>query len=123
MALRLAILTLGALCCLFSGCGCSKERPAATEKDGIPPRMKDAAYTNRLVQLHDAQRQIAAQAAAIRAEIEKLGPEAEKKPEYAALTNRLADCTAAFVKARQEALGTVRARILKESGQKGNLKK
>lgn len=120
MTLRIFTIALGALCCLFSGCGCSKGKKAA---DGIPPRMEDAAYTNQLVQLHDAQRQIAAQAAAIRAEIEKLGPEAEKKPEYVTLTNRLAACTAALAKARQNALGAVRERILKESGQKGNLKK
>lgn len=122
MAFRLTVLALGALCCLFAGCGCSKERPPAAP-EGVPPRMKDAAYTNQLVQLHDTQRQIAAQAAAIRAQIEKLGPEAGKKPEYAALTNRLAECAAALAKVRQDALGTVRARILKESGQKGNLKK
>ena len=122
MVFRLTMVALGALCCLFAGCGCSKEKPSAAQ-DGIPPRMKDAAYTNQLVQLHDTQRQIAAQAAAIRAQIEKLGPEAEKKPEYVTLTNRLAECVAALAKVRQDALGTIRARILKESGQKGNLKK
>ena len=121
MAVRLAIIALGALCGLFSGCGCSKEKP--TEADGIPPRMKDATYTNRLATIHGKLRQIAAQSAAIRAEIEKLGPEAGKAPEYVALTNRLAQSEAELVKARQEALGMVRARILKESGQKGNLKK
>ena len=121
MRMRLSIIALGALCYLFSGCGCSKEKPAAG--DGVPPRMKDAAYTNRLTKLHDAQKSIAAQSVAIHAEIAKLGQGAEKTPEYIALTNRLAQCAAKAAQTRQEILGTVRARILEESGQKGNLKK
>ena len=119
MFLRASIIAVGALCCLFSGCGCSKEKKGTV----VPSRMEDAAYTNRLVQLHDGRAAAAAEAAAIRAQIEKLGPNAAQKPEYAALTNRLAQCAAASERIRKETLTTIRSRILKESAEKGNLKK
>ena len=123
MLLRIAIIALGALCCLFVGCdGCSK-KPVVD--DGVPPRMRDAAYTNQLVQLQKGRRGVAAKMAAIRAKLAKLGPEAEKSPEYADLTNQLAQCEAESKRIRREAATTVRARVLQEAGpaKKGNLKK
>ena len=123
MLLRVAIIALGALCCLFAGCdGCSK-KPVVD--DGIPPRMKDAAYTNQLAQLQEGRRAIAVQVAAIRAKLAKLGPDAENRPEYVDLTNKLAQCEAASKRIRKEAVTTVRARVLQEAGpaKKGNLKK
>ena len=119
MRVRISIIALGALCCLFSGCGCSKEKGSAA----VPSRMEDAVYTNQLVQLRNSRAAAAAEAVAIRAQIEKLGPNAAQTPEYAALTNRLAQCTAASERIRKETLTTVRSRILKESAEKGNLKK
>ena len=126
MLQRVAIIALGALCCLFSGCGgCSKEPKPPAVDDGIPPRMKDAAYTNQLVQLQAGRRAVAVKVATIRAKLAKLGPEAEKRPEYADLTNQLAQCEAASKRIRREAATTVRARVLQEaeSAKKGNLKK
>lgn len=122
MRMNLHMVALCALCCLFSGCGCSREKKA---DGGVPSRMEDAVYTNRLVRLHDSQRQIAARSAAIRAEIKKLGPDAEGTPEYVALTNRLAQCAEEFIRIRQEAQATVRARLLKDTGDnhKENVKK
>ena len=123
MAYRVAIAAFCALSCLcFSGCGCSKEKP---EKAGVSSRMEDAAYTNQLVTLYDGKKAVAAKVAAIRAKLAKLGPEAEKSPEYADLTNQLAQCEAESLRLRKEALTTVRARVLKEAGAetKGNLKK
>ena len=117
MLLRVAIIALGALCCLFSGCGgCSKEQKPLVVDDGIPPRMKDAAYTNQLVQLQEGRRAVAVKVAAIRAKLSKLGPEAEKSPEYADLTNQLAQCEAESKRIRREAATTVRARVLQEAG-------
>ena len=126
MLLRVAIIALGALCCLFSGCGgCSKEQKPPVADDGIPPRMKDVAYTNQLVQLQEGRRAVAVTVAAIRAKLAKLGPEAEDRPEYADLTNKLAQCEAESKRIRREAATMVRARVLQEAGpvQKGNLKK
>ena len=123
MLLRVAIVALGALCCLFAGCdGCSK-KPVVD--DGVPPRMKDAAYTNQLVRLQEGRRMVAVKVAAIRAKLAKLGPEAEKSPEYADLTNQLARCEAESKRIRRDAATTVRARVLQEAGpvKKGNLKK
>ena len=122
MLLRVILIALGALCCLFAGCdGCSK-KPAVVD-DGIPPRMKDAAYTNQLVQLQRRQKTFAAQIAALQSKIEGLGEEAKKKPEYAVLTNRLAQCEAELERVRKVTLLTVRARLLKDSEKKDNLKK
>ena len=117
------IVALGALCCFFSGCGCSREKPEPVQ-DG-PSRMKDAAYTNQLVQLHEGRKAVAVKVAAIRAKLAKLGPEAEKSPEYADLTNQLAQCEAESKRIRKEAVTAVRTRVLKEaeSAPKGNLKK
>ena len=126
MPTRVAIIALGALLCLFSGCGgCSKGQKPPAADDGIPPRMKDAAYTNLLVRLQEGRRAVAAKMSAIRAKLAKLGPEAEKSPEYADLTNRLAQCEAEAMQIRREAAMTVRARALQEAGpaKKGNLKK
>ena len=126
MAFRIAIVALCALGCLsFSGCGCSKENPEVDVEKGNPPRMQDAAYTNQLVTLYDGKKAVAVKVAAIRAKLAKLGPEAEKSPEYADLTNQLAQCEAESLRLRKEALTTVRARVLKEAGAetKGNLKK
>ena len=121
MLLRIAIIALGALCCLFAGCdGCSK-KPVVD--DGVPPRMKDPAYTNQLVQLQRRQKTVAAQMAALQSKIEGLGAEAKTKPEYADLTNRLAQCEAELERVRKETLLAVRARLLKDSAKKGNLKK
>ena len=125
MLLRIVLVALGALCCLFVGCdGCSKGKPPVVD-DGIPPRMKDAAYTNQLVRLQEGRRAVAVKVAAIRAKLAKLGPEAEKSPEYADLTNQLAQCEAESKRIRREAATTVRARVLQEAGpaKKGNLKK
>ena len=119
MMARLSIIALGALCCLFSGCGCSKEKPA----DGMPVRMKDAVYTNQLSQLHAQRTSLAAVEAGIRAEIEKLGANAEQKPAYADLTNRLAKCRADSERLRKETMMTVRARIQRDAAAKGDLKK
>ena len=126
MAYRIAIVALCALSCLhFSGCGCSKEKPQETAVKGAPSRMQDAAYTNQLVLLHDGQKAVAVKAAAIRAKLAKLGPEAEKSPEYADLTNQLAQCEMERNRIRKETSTTVRTRVLQEAGPapKGNLKK
>ena len=124
MLLRIAIVALGALCCLVSGCGgCSKEQKPPVVDDGVPPRMKDPAYTNQLVQLQRRQRTVAAQMAALQLKIEGLGAEAKTKPEYADLTNRLAQCEAELERVRKETLLTVRTRLQKDSAKKDNLKK
>jgi hypothetical protein len=123
MLFRIAIVALSALCCFVSGCGgCSKE-PKPVVDDGVPPRMKDPAYTNQLVQLQGRQKKIAAQMAALQSKIERLGAEAKTKPEYADLTNRLAQCEAELERVRKETLLTVRTRLLKDSAKKDNLKK
>ena len=119
MRMPLAIVALGALCCLFSGCGCSKEKPV----DAVPVRMKDAAYTNQLAQLHAQRASLAAVEAGLREKIEKLGANAEQKPEFADLTNRLAQCRADSERLRREAMMTVRARIQRDAAGKGDLKK
>ena len=122
MRLPLAMIALGALCGLVSGCGCSKEAPPVD--DGTPSRMKDAAYTNRLNELHDAQVAVASEAAAIKAAIAALGSNPESRTEYADLTNRLSKCVDRAKTAKRQAFDTVRARILKESAEnKANLKK
>ena len=125
MLLRVAIIALGALCCLFSGCGgCSKEqKPSAAVDEGNPPRMQDTAYTNRLVQLRGRQKALVSQMAVLQAKVQGLGAEAQTKPEYADLTNRLAQCGAELERVRKETLLAVRARLLKDSAKKGNLKK
>ena len=92
----MAIIALGALCCLFSGCGgWSKEQtpPVAVDEDN-PPRMQDPAYTNRLATLRGLQKTLVSQMAALQAKIQGLGAEAKTKPEYADLANRLAQCEA-----------------------------
>ena len=122
MLLRVAIIALGALCCLFAGCdGCSK-KPAAVD-EGNPPRMQDPAYTNRLVQLRGRQKALVSQMAALQAKIQGMGAEAQTKPEYADLTNRLAQCGAELERVRKETLLAVRTRLLKDSAKKDNLKK
>ena len=121
MLFRIAIIALGALCCLVSGCGGCSKKPVVD--DGVPPRMKDPAYTNQLVQLQRRQRTVAAQMAALQAKIEGLGSEAKTKPEYADLTNRLARCGAELERVRKETLLTVRSRLLKDSSKKDDLKK
>ena len=125
MLLRVAIIALGALCCLFSGCGgCSKEqKPPAAVDEGNPPRMQDPAYTNRLVQLRGRQKSLVSQMAALQAKIKGMGAEAQTKPEYADLTNRLAQCGAELERVRKETLLAVRTRLLKDSAKKDNLKK
>lgn len=118
------ILALCALCGFLSGCGCSKESKPS-DGDGLPPRMRDAAYTNKLVSLHGSRSAIAARAANIRARIAKLGDDARGSAEYADLTNQLAQCEAETAKVKREAISTIRARILKEKAdaKKGDLKK
>ena len=126
MAFRIAIVALCAMGCLcFPGCGCSKEKPKDGAVKGEPSRMQDAAYTNQLVQLHEGRKAVALKVAAIRAKLAKLGPESEKSPEYADLTNQLAMCEAESKRIRKEAFTTVRTRVLQEAGPatKGNLKK
>ena len=126
MAFRIAIVALCALGCLcFPGCGCSREKPKEEAVKGNPPRMQDAAYTNQLAQLAEGRRAVAVKVAAIRARLAKLGPEAEKSPEYVELTNQLAQCEAESKQIRRDAITTVRARVLQEAGPatKGNLKK
>ena len=120
MKMYLPMLALCAAGLLVSGCGCSKEKTAA---DGVPARMNDAAYTNRLVEIRHGQLSAAGRIALIRKEIAKLGKDAEKNPRYVNLTNELAKCTAEHEKLRKDAMATVRARILKESAEKRNLKK
>ena len=123
MLFRIAIIALGALCCLVSGCGgCSKEPKPPVVDDGVP-RMKDPAYTNQLVQMQRRQKAVAAQMAALQSKIEGLGAEAKAKPEYADLTNRLAQCEAELERVRKETLLTVRTRLLKDTSKKDNLKK
>jgi len=123
MLFRISIIALSALCCLVSGCGgCSKE-PKPVVDDGVPPRMKDPAYTNQLVQLQGRQKKVVAQMAALKSKIEGLGAEAKGKPEYADLTNRLAQCEAELERVRKETLLTVRTRLLKDASKKDNLKK
>ena len=124
MLFRIAIIALGALCCLVSGCGgCSKEPKPPVADEGNPPRMKDTAYTNQLAQLQGRQKAVVAQMAALQAKIQKLGPEAQQTPEYIDLTNRLAQCGAELERGRKDTLQAVRTRLLKDSAKKGNLKK
>jgi len=124
MLFRISIVALSALCCLITGCGgCSKEPKPPVVDDGIPPRMKDPAYTNQLVQLQGRQKKVAARMAALRSKIEGLGAEAKGKPEYADLTNRLAQCEAELEQVRKETLLTVRTRLQADSATKGDLKK
>lgn len=85
--------------------------------------MKDVAYTNQLTQIHKGLVAVANRAAAIREKIVKLGKDAEKSPEYVALTNELAKCEAQAAQMRNDAMTTIRARILKDAAKKGNLKK
>ena len=127
MRFKLPIILLGAACCMFSGCGCSKEKsPPSSEAEA---RMQDAAYTNRLVQIHKGQKAAASKSAAIRAEIERLGANPESRPEYADLTNRLAQCELEAEAARNAARNAVRERIMKDAAAKkaqstkGNLNK
>ena len=122
MARHLSIVALGALCCLLSGCGCSREKG---EEAVATSRMEDAAYTNQLITLHGSRKAIAKRAEAIRAKLAALGANASNHPAYADLTNQLARCEAEAAKIRNDALVTVRARVLKEGGvpQKGDLKK
>jgi outer membrane PBP1 activator LpoA protein len=122
MKFYLQLLAVGALCCVLSGCGCSKEQ-SHTEEEKIPPRMRDVVYTNQLSQFHKGRVAVANRAAAIRAKIAELGKEAEKSPEYAVLTNELAKCEAQSKAIRQDAMTTIRARILKDAAKKGDLKK
>lgn len=120
MRLSIYLLALSALCGFLSGCGCSKEPESVKE---LPPRMQDAAYTNKLVSLANNRNAIASKAARIRNRIAKLGEDAKGSAEYVDLTNQLAQCEAENVSVRKEALTTIRARILKEkSAKKGNLK-
>lgn len=119
MFLRASIIAVGALCCLFSGCGCSKEE----RDDGIPARMEDAVYTNQLAQFRARQASAASRAAAIREKIRALGAGAEGTPEYVDLTNKLAQCEVESERIRKSTLNAIRTRIMKESVQKGNLKK
>ena len=120
MKVRVSIIALGALCCLFSGCGCSKEKKADS---GVPSRMEDAVYTNQLVQLRGRQTAVSAKAAILRARIESLGAGAAETPEYADLTNQLELCTKEAERLRKTTLNVIRTRIMKESAQKDNLKK
>ena len=121
MRLRVSLLALGAICCLFSGCGCSKEEKAGP---GVLPRMQDAAYTNQLVQVQDRKKAVAAQIAALQAQIDRLGANAKKdSPEYVDLTNQLAQCKLQSERLRKEALMTIRARVVKDAASKGNLNK
>ena len=124
MMCRIAIIALGALCCLLSGCGCSKDKGTEVPSN-VPSRMEDAAYTNQLATLHDSRKAVAMKAEAIRAKIAKLGKDARNSPEYAELTNQLANCEAESARIRRDTLTTIRARILKEGGavKKGSLKK
>lgn len=117
----IAVVALCAMCGLISGCGCSREKP---QPDGIPERMKDAAYTNALITLHGEKKAVAGRAAAIRAKIAALGENAKGSAEYVDLTNQLAKCEADAAAIQKDAVRTVRARILKEkSAGKGNLSK
>lgn len=118
MVARIAMIALGAMCCIFSGCGCSKEND-----DGTPSRMDDAAYTNRLMEIHRSRNAVAAKVAALRGRIEKLGSEAKGSPEYIDLTNQLAQCMAESDRLRNTAVNAIRSRLLKESNQKDNFKK
>lgn len=116
MKIRISIIALGALCCLFSGCGCSKEK---TDDEVVVPRMKDESYTNQIVQLHNSQKAVASRAAAIRGKIAALGDGPEKKPEYVDLTNQLAQCEAEAKRIKLVTRETIRARILKDASAKG----
>lgn len=120
MKLSLSILVLCAASLLISGCGCSKEKTAA---DGVPARMKDSAYTNQLTQIRKGQMSAVNREAALRAKIAKMGKDAEKNPEYSALTNELAKCKLQSEQLQRDAAAAVRARILKDAAKKGNLKK
>jgi hypothetical protein len=121
MKYGLQIMAVGALCSVLSGCGCSKERVHKEEK--VPARMKDVAYTNQLTQIRKGRVAIANRSALIREKIAKLGKDADKSPEYAVLTNELAKCEAQAAQVRNDAMTTIRARILKDAAKKGNLKK
>ena len=121
MKIRISIIALGALCFFFSGCGCSKDKKAA--ESGVPSRMEDAVYTNKLVQLRGSQTAVAAKAAMLRARLESLGADAAGTPEYIELTNRLAQCAVENERLRETTVNVIRTRILKESAEKGILKK
>ena len=118
---RIAMIALGAVCCIFSGCGCSKEKG---EETAVPSRMEDAAYTNRLVEIQKSRNAVAAKAAALRVKIKDLGPDAVGTPEFVDLTNQLAKCVGDSEKMRKTALNVIRSRVVKEADvKKGDLKK
>ena len=119
MLARIAIIALGAACCLFSGCGCSKDKAVS----GIPSRMEDAAYTNRLIQLRAEQTAVAAKMAELKAKLEQFTQNEKGSPEYADLTNRLAQSVIEADRIRKTTLNTIRTRLMKEAAQKGNFKK
>ena len=100
----------------------ASEKPLQLDEDN-PPRMQDPAYTNRLVQLRGRQKAVVSQMAALQTKIQRLGAEAQTRPEYADLTNRLARCEAELERVRKETLLAVRTRLLKDSAKKDNLKK
>ena len=121
MLSRILMIALGAVCCIFSGCGCSKEKG---DEMSVPSRMEDAAYTNQLKQLLDNRNVLAAKSAALREKIRNLGSEAQGAPEFIDLTNQLAKCVGDSEKMRKTALNAIRTRVMKEADvKKGDLKK
>lgn len=122
MVTRIAIIAFGAMCCIFSGCGCSKEKQA---DDGIPARMKDSVYTNRLAQFFESRNAVVTKMAALRVKIEDLEPDAKGTPAYVDLTNQLAQCAAEADSIKKTTLNTIRSRVMKEAAvkRKGDLRK
>jgi len=113
-----AVLVAAALA--FVG-GCSREEPQAekapaTVKSAAEKRAEDAAYMERLKSFSDRQAKDASAIAAVRRQIAALGKDAPFKPEYASLTNRLAQLEAAQRQTNQSAVNAIRARLKQDSG-------
>ena len=120
MMRTISMIALAALASLLSGCGCSREKKPV---DGVAARMKDAAYINRLAQIHADKVTVASRTAEIKAAIKRLGKDAVRSPEYVDLTNRLAGCKAEAEMLNKAARMMVLDRLRSDSKSKGNLKK
>ena len=70
--------------------------------------MEDAAYTNQLVQLRAEQTAVAAKMAELKAKLEQFTQNEKGSPEYADLTNRLAQSVIEADRIRKMTLNTIR---------------
>ena len=98
--------------------GCSREEPAAekpAEKSAAEKRAEDSAYVRQLGDFRDQQAKDASAVAAVRRQLAALGKDAKGKPEYADLTNRLAQLEAAQRQTNKTAADAIRARLRQDA--------